>query len=115
MNNQQPDLFDDDSDLPIPQPEVGRFKHIDSVTALFSELYEINERVLTGDINSAKAAIASARMSKLLRHYTTAMAAEGAEEITLEPFVAAGGWVGIRLSYDIGGCEVSCSTVPRRV
>jgi hypothetical protein len=111
----QPDLFDEDSDLPVPQPEVGRFRHIDSVAAFLSELYEINERVLTGDIASAKAAIASKRMTKLVKHYTAAMTAEGAEEITLEPYVAAGGWVGIRMSYDIGGCTVNHSCTPRRV
>ena len=48
---------------------MAAFQHLDGMTALMSELYEINERILTGDIISAKAAIKSPRMKKLLDHY----------------------------------------------
>jgi len=37
---------------------MSAFKHLDGMVALLSEVYEINERIMCGDICSAKSAIA---------------------------------------------------------
>ncbi len=95
---------------------MSNFQHLDGMAALLSELYEINERIMCGDIVSAKAAIASTRMTKLLRHYHEALSEDGATSISLDPFVAAGGWVGLTYSYTLpDGFTVSGSVTPRRV
>lgn len=94
---------------------MSTFRHLDGMTALLSEVYEINERVMCGDLVNAKAAIASTRMKKLLHHYHEALHEDGASKVSLQAYVAAGGWVGITYSYDIDGCEVAGSQVPRRV
>jgi len=94
---------------------VSQFKHLDGMIALLSEIYEINERVMTGDICSAKAAIASGRMKKLLNHYHEALHEDGAEKVSLQAYVAAGGWVGITYSYSVDGFEIAGSQVPRRI
>ena len=94
---------------------MTNFKHLDGMLALLSEIYEINERVMTGDICSANAAIASGRMKKLLNHYHEALHEDGAEKVSLQAYVAAGGWVGITYSYEVDGFEVAGSQVPRRV
>lgn len=91
------------------------FKHLDGMVALLSEIYEINERILTLDIISNKAAIKSGRMKKLLDHYHEALSEDGATKISLQAYAAAGGWVGITYSYEIDGFEVAGSQVPRRV
>ena len=98
----------------------GSFQHLDGMVALLSELYEINERIMCGDIVSAKAAINSTRMTKLLRHYHEALSEDGAVAISLDVFVAAGGWVGLTYSYTIQeGFQpdfvIQGSQVPRRV
>jgi hypothetical protein len=94
---------------------VSAFKHLDGMLGLLSELYEINCRVECGDITSAKAAIASTRMKKLLNHYHEALHEDGASKISLQAYAAAGGWVGITYSYEVDGFEVAGSQVPRRV
>lgn len=94
---------------------MSQFRHLDGMLALLSEIYEINERVMCGDIVSAKAAIASGRMKKLLNHYHEALHEDGAEKVSLQAYVAAGGWVGLTYSYTIDGFEVAGSQVPRRV
>ena len=94
---------------------MSEFKHTDGMLALLSELFEINERILTGDIISPKAAIASDRMKKLLNHYAEAISEDGASNIHLQAYVAAGGWVGLTYSYELDGFEVAGSQVPRRV
>ncbi len=94
---------------------MSSFQHLDGMTALLSELYEINCRVECGDIVSAKAAIASKRMDKLLNHYHEALSEDGASKISLQAYAAAGGWVGITYSYEVDGFEVAGSQVPRRV
>jgi hypothetical protein len=95
---------------------MSAFQHLDGMTALLSELYEINERILTGDILSAKAAVKSGKMERLLRHYHEALSEDGASAIYLEPYVAAGGWVGITYSYTLpDGFTVEGSVTPRRV
>jgi len=94
---------------------MSAFQHLDGMTALLSEVYEINERIMTGDICSSKTAIASGRMKKLLHHYHEALHEDGATKVSLQAYVAAGGWVGITYSYEVDGCEVAGSQVPRRV
>ena len=83
--------------------------------ALLSEVYEVNERIMTGDIISAKAAIASTNMKKMLSHYHEALHEDGATKVSLQAYIAAGGWVGVTYSYELDGFEVSGSQVPRRV
>jgi hypothetical protein len=82
---------------------------------LLLEIYEVNERILTGDICSAKAAIASTNVKKILSHYHEALHEDGAVKVSLQAYVAAGGWVGIQYSYELDGFEVAGSQVPRRV
>ena len=94
---------------------MSAFQHLDGLVALLSEIYEINERILTLDICSAKTAIASTRMKKLLNHYHEALHEDGASKVSLQAYVAAGGWVGITYSYEIDGFEIAGSQVPRRV
>ena len=95
---------------------MSSFKHLDALVALLSEIYEINERILTLDICSAKTAIASTRMKKLLHHYHEALHEDGAVKVSLQAYVAAGGWVGIQYSYELAdGFEISGSQVPRRI
>ena len=94
---------------------MSAFQHLDGLVALLSEIYEINERILTLDICSAKTAIASTRMKKLLNHYHEALHEDGAVKVSLQAYVAAGGWVGITYSYEVDGFEIAGSQVPRRV
>jgi hypothetical protein len=82
---------------------------------LILEIYEVNERIMTGDICSAKAAIASTNVKKILAHYHEALHEDGAVKVSLQAYVAAGGWVGIQYSYELDGFEVAGSQVPRRV
>ena len=94
---------------------MSNFQHLDGVRALLSEIYEINERILTGDIISPKAAIASTNLKKILAHYHEALHEDGATKVSLQAYIAAGGWVGITYSYEVDGFEVAGSQVPRRV
>ena len=94
---------------------MSSFRHLDGMLGLLSELYHINERIMTGDICSAKTAIQSDRMKKLLNHYHEALSEDGASKISLQAYVAAGGWVGITYSYEVDGFEIAGSQVPRRV
>ena len=94
---------------------MSSFRHLDGMLGLLSELYHINERIMCGDIVSAKAAIQSDRMKKLLNHYHEALSEDGATKISLQAYDAAGGWVGITYSYEVDGFEIAGSQVPRRV
>ena len=94
---------------------MSEFKHTDGMLALLSELYQINERILTGDICSPKTAIASDRMKKLLNHYAEAISEDGASNIHLQVYVAAGGRVGLTYSYNLDGMTIEGSQTPRRV
>jgi len=94
---------------------MSSFKHLDGMRNLILEIYEVNERIMTGDICSAKSAIASTNMKKILNHYHEALHEDGAVKVSLQAYVAAGGWVGITYSYELDGYEVSGSQVPRRV
>jgi len=94
---------------------MSSFAHLEGMRNLMLEIYEVNERIMTGDIISAKAAIASTNMKKILAHYHEALHEDGAVKVSLQAYVAAGGWVGIQYSYELDGFEVAGSQVPRRV
>jgi len=93
---------------------MSSFKHLDGMRNLILEIYEVNERIMTGDICSAKSAIASTNLKKILNHYHEALHEDGAVKVSLQAYVAAGGWVGIQYSYELDGF-VAGSQVPRRV
>jgi hypothetical protein len=94
---------------------MSNFAHLEGMRNLLAEIYEVNERIMTGDICSAKAALASGNMKKLLGHYHEALHEDGATKVSLQAYVAAGGWVGIQYSMEIDGFEIAGSQVPRRV
>ena len=94
---------------------MSSFAHLEGMRNLLLEIYEVNERIMTGDICSAKAAIASTNVKKILTHYHEALHEDGAVKVSLQSYVAAGGWVGIQYSYELDGFEVAGSQVPRRV
>jgi len=94
---------------------MSSFQHLEGMRNLLLEIYEVNERIMTGDIVSAKAAIASTNVKKILTHYHEALHEDGAVKVSLQAYVAAGGWVGIQYSYELDGFEVAGSQVPRRV
>jgi hypothetical protein len=94
---------------------MSSFQHLEGMRNLLTEIYEVNERIMTGDIVSAKAAIASTNVKKILTHYHEALHEDGAVKVSLQAYAAAGGWVGIQYSYDLDGFEVAGSQVPRRV
>lgn len=94
---------------------MSNFKHLDGMRNLLLEVYEVNERIMTGDICSAKAAIASTNLKKILNHYYEALHEDGATMVFVQAYIAAGGWVGVQYSYEMDGFEVSGSQVPRRV
>ena len=91
------------------------FRHLDAMRHLLEELFFINERIMTGDIVSPKAAIASTNVKKILIHYHEALSEEGATMISLQVYAAAGGWIGISYSFELDGCNFEGSQVPRRV
>ena len=94
---------------------MSSFQHLEGMRNLLAEIYEVNERIMTGDIISAKAAIASTNLKKILSHYHEALHEDGATKVSLQAYIAAGGWVGIQYSYEMDGFEVAGSQVPRRV
>jgi hypothetical protein len=94
---------------------MSSFQHLEGMRNLLAEIYEVNERIMTGDIISAKAAIASTNLKKILAHYHEALHEDGAVKVSLQAYIAAGGWVGIQYSYEMDGFEVAGSQVPRRV
>jgi len=94
---------------------MSSFRHVEGMRNLLAEIFEVNERISTGDIFSAKAAIASTNLKKIMNHYHEALHEDGAVKVSLQAYVAAGGWVGIQYSYELDGFEVAGSQVPRRV
>jgi len=88
--------------------------HQSIIRAALEDMFEINERIMTGDICSNKTAIPKAR--KLLAATAKVLTRQGATNIRLEPYEATGGWVGLTYSYDSPGCDPVCaSVVPRRM
>lgn len=89
------------------------FRHLAGFNALLSEVYYVNERIMTGDINSAKLALP--RVRKLIAEYKTTMEEDGLSAVSIEPYAAAGGWVGLTYSYAFGDETFQGSHVPRRL
>lgn len=87
-------------------------QHLDTLLAIFSELYEVNDRLLTGDICSPKTALPNVK--KMLDGYCGLLEAEGATEITFDPFIAAGGRIGLRYDFKFEGQPVAGCSVPCR-
>jgi len=77
-----------------------------------AEVSEVNERIEAGDICSNKTALPQCR--KLCDLYAKEYDRAGCRDVRLEPYLAAGGWVGITYSYDApGDGQVLGSIVPR--
>ena len=86
----------------------------DAMSRLLYELYFINERIMTGDICSSKTALP--KCQKLCLNAKKDFIAEGCKSIQIEPYCAAGGWIGITYSYSYeDGVEIQGSQVPRRI
>ena len=96
--------------------EELRFTHLDAMNALFNGVRYLNDRIDCGDIVSAKAALKTKALADLVAVAEHDLALDGASSISIKPFVAAGGWVGLSYSYSLGaGFEVQGAPVPRRV
>jgi hypothetical protein len=78
---------------------------------LLIESGEINERIMCGDICSAKTGLPRAR--KLCEKYKKILVAEKCDDVKIEPFVAYGGWIGITYGYVAGDDPVVGSAVVR--
>jgi hypothetical protein len=96
--------------------EELRFTHLDAMNALLNGVKHLNDRIDCGDIVSAKAALKTKALADLVAVARHDLQLDGALEVTLQPFVAAGGWIGITYSYSLGaGFVVQGSPVPRRI
>ena len=89
-------------------------KTLAELREIFFAVYEINERIMTGDICSAKTAIASTNLKKILHQSATTLSDAGARNVSLQAYIAAGGGVGIQYSFSADGHEVAGAIVPRR-
>lgn len=85
--------------------------HTQVVRQMFIRSGEINERIVAGDICSAKTGLPLAR--KLCEAFTSTLGSCGCQEISIDPFVAYGGWIGITYSYNFRGQDFSGSAVVR--
>lgn len=96
--------------------EQGRFQHLSPMRDLITELGHVNDRIMTGDIVSARAAMQTKWVRDLIDETTRRLHSEGADSVLLEPYVAAGGWLGITWAYGFkaDGFSFSGSQVPRR-
>ena len=92
--------------------DVGRFQHLPAFASLATEVYHINERIITGDY--ARAKFAMPHVERLIRDYSELMTKDGADQISVQPYVGAGDCVGLTFSYRIGEVTVEGSFIPRR-
>mgnify|MGYP000461594075 CR=1 FL=1 len=72
--------------------------HLAVMRQLFIESGEINERIHSGDICSSKTGLPVAR--KLCDRYEKILRAEKCENVSIEPYIAYGGWIGLTYNYD---------------
>jgi len=94
--------------------EVGRFRDVVAVRDMLVDLHALNAAVITGDITNAKAAMPAA--TKVVEACRKALTKEGLTVNYLEPFVAAGGFVGVAYSYSFScGTTAQGNTVPRPI
>lgn len=90
------------------------FNHLKEVQNLQWEFYEANDRILAGDIAAAKFALPGLR--QMCDATTSQLRSLGLVDVYLEPYIAAGGWVGLTTSYSFpDGTKVEGSSVPRRI
>lgn len=95
--------------------EPLRFQHLLPMRALIANLQDVNTAIDTGDLASPKAALKSKWVADLLDYARTDLREEGATAISLDLYVAAGGWVGLTYSYAFpDGFTFQGSVVPRR-
>lgn len=92
--------------------DVGRFEHLRSFTALAGEVYQINERIITGDYT--RASFALPHVERLIGDYSEIMFKDGADQISIKPYVGAGDCIGLTFSYRIAEITIEGSFVPRR-
>ena len=86
----------------------------DPIRAIAYEIYEINERILTGDIFSNAMGMNLARNK--IREAIRAFKSDEIKSIAIQPYCAAGGWIGIMYSYrDKDNMVVEGSFIPRRI
>lgn len=85
--------------------------HLSIVRQLLVEAGEINGRIESGDICSAKTGLPVAR--KLCDRYSKILRAEKCDDVKIEPFVAYGGLIGITYGYVAGDEPVVGSVVVR--
>ena len=89
------------------------FTLVDLIRLLQYDFREINARIESGDYRDAKSVIQSKRLKDMLDDYTVKMTGAGASDVTLEPYAAAGGWLGLRKSYRHDGFQINDSAVYR--
>lgn len=95
--------------------EPMRFQHLLPMRALIANLQDVNAAIETGDLASPKAALKSKWVADLLDSARTDLTLEGATAVSLDLFVAAGGWLGLTYSYAFpDGFTFQGSLVPRR-
>jgi hypothetical protein len=88
-------------------------QNIPSIECLLWDIRFVNDRIEQGDILSAKHALPV--VAKIINKMLHIAQSEGATELFLSPHVAAGGWVGIIVSYKIGDTQLEYSITPRRI
>ena len=92
--------------------DVGQFRHLPAFAALASEVYHINERIITGDYARAKFALP--HVERHILDYLEIMRKQGADEVSIKPYVGAGDCIGLTFSYRIGEVTIEGSFIPRR-
>jgi len=96
--------------------EPLRFQHVYAMRGLIANLQDVNNAIDTGDLASPKAALKSKWVADLLDYARTNLREDGASDISLNLYVAAGGWVGLTYSFAMpDGFNFQGSVVPRRV
>lgn len=88
--------------------------HIFITRSMIEELFYINEAITNGDIVSPKAALP--RVEKLVGRYRSFYGKVGCMNISLMPYIASGGFIGISFSFSLSkwGEPIKGNIVPRR-
>jgi hypothetical protein len=92
--------------------DVGHFRHLPAFAALAGEVYHINERIITGDYARAKFALP--HVERHILDYSEIMRKQGADEVSIKPYVGAGDCIGLTFSYRIAEVTIEGSFIPRR-